>query len=260
MICNSVVNHILEYIKGESYCEELFGYPALITPFLFTDGDNITLIIKQFNGYQQITDAGETSRRLMEYGFNFNAKLNKERIESILISNNVKFQQGELFINLSEPVTSGEKIMDLIHTIQQFDTLQYTVTIKDVPNFTAKVHAYLETEGFSIQSKQIIKGDSGTPWNVDMLVNHNQYTCIMGLYSPSSTGMKIQVNRLGMAYLDIRNTINKFTYAAIVDDFNANITDEEERLIKPYLNIDIGKWSEKEKFANDLRQLKTVLL
>lgn len=258
--CQEIILEIISNLQNEFECVSVLNSSAIITPFCYLDGDCIQLLIEPIiDGHFRLTDAGFTSRRLIEFYFNFSSDKNKKLINSIVEANGIRYKHGELYIKFFELNDISRQFLSLIKAIQQINVLIFTIDEKTSNKFNEKVATFLQERNFGVSRFRRIKGSSEMSWTIDIYLNSTQNTLIKTLSSKSKSGMKTQVNHAYVSFDDIKKAHPNYTAAAIVDnEAQEFFTDEEATLLRQKLDMPVSCWSEIEKFSEDLLTLSEL--
>lgn len=256
VICEKVIDEYLSFLSSKFTCKTEGSYTVLITPFLYSDGDNIELYFESHGDQIRISDMGETSRRLSIYNFNWNKKSVRPIYSKILNSTGVSSSHGILFTYYrpGENLIS-EEINQLIQAIQETDSLVFTVTGFAPRTFRDEVETFLIKSGFEPTLNYQVEGYSGKVWRIHFFMNHNRNILTKAISATSKGSATNQVNAAYASYDDIHQKHPHLIRTLIIDD-NVEVWDEEiKNLARSKLDLELGLWSKKEAFRDALQSI-----
>ena len=256
LTCDQLVRNYIKHLADGFSCQNEGPFVALSTPHLYADGDAIELFIEQMGDQIKVTDMGEAARRLALVKFNWNTKRSRSLFSHILNSTGVSSSRGALYIMLLGNEDLGGRISDLIQAIQLTDNLVFTVQKYATQAFRDDVEGFLRKEGFEPELNYEIEGDSRMRWHVHFYLNHKSNILMKALSASSKGSAKYQVTSTYTAYDDIKKRHEEAIRAVILDDDLPNIWEPDLiRLIQAVIDTDIGYWSKRQTFSQQLHEL-----
>ncbi len=254
--CKDIIQDYFRLISEEFECHSDGPYTVLSTPYFYSDGDFIELFLEQSEDRVLISDLGETARRMATFHFNWSTKQSRALFSQILNSTGVSSNRGKLYVVIGEKERLGARLLDLIHAVQQTDNLLVTMQKYSPQAFRDEVEGYLRKEGFEPELNYQLEGQSGNIWRVHFYINHGSNVIMKALSAASRGAAKYQVSTTYTAYDDIKKNHPQVVRSLIVDD-TIQVWDQEIiSLAKAVLDTEIGFWSKRDLFSQQLLSFK----
>lgn len=253
LTCKDIVRNYIEYVTDGLECRTEGRFTVISTPYLYSDGDLIELFVEQYGDKVRISDLGETARKLAVVNFNWNTSRARALFSHIINSTGVGSSKGILYVILGKNDNIGGRIADLIQAVQQTDNLLFTVQGYAARGFRDDVEEYLRKEGFEPELNYEIEGESGITWRVHFHLNHGSNVLLKALSATSKGGAKHHATTTYTTFSDIKRKYSKVIRSIILDDGSPIWEADVISLIQAQLDIELGYWSKREDFTEQLR-------
>ncbi len=251
--CESIVKKYIDSLSSGFSCEDSESFLILTTPYQYSDGDYINIFVEEIEGVLKFSDFGETIRKLTNVNFNYKTRQFRSLFSTILATNNISSDNGDLFFQSDLDEDFGDRFGHLLQAIQQTENILFTQKEKGDIDFRSEVEKFLISENFSPILNMQIKGDSGTIWQINFFINHKSNIMIKALSSPVKSREKDMISKVHTAYQDIHIIHPGFLRSIILDDKAGAWEEENVNLAKQVLDLPVGYWSIKERFSSDLK-------
>ena len=209
--CQEIKNEFEKNIGFLFECHETPAYTELITPFLYPDGDFITLYILRDVGKTIVTDLGETCANLYLHGLS--SKLSKGRqliFDETMQNQVIRFDDGELWtevINGNTFTSLNMSIMRMSQAISRISDTVYMQKKSSKDDFTETVSSFLTKNKIPYERGFSIDGSSGDSYKIDFCVKAGaKLKLIKALSADNGSGANLMVSATLRTFYDIGKT------------------------------------------------------
>ncbi|GIV66680.1 MAG: hypothetical protein KatS3mg054_0670 [Chloroflexus sp.] len=255
--CENILTSYQKYLNDNIICYPEGNYIAIETPYLYSDGDMISLYVERRGDELFLTDLGETFRHLAIHNINWNTKKIQSLLYKILHKTGVSNNRGVLSIKITTEDEIAHLISDLVHAVQQTENLVFTLKDHVPKSFRDEVEIFLIERGYTPEINYQIDGESGNQWRVHFFVNHRKNVLIRAISASTKGGARYQAISTYAMYDDIKKRHPQLRRAAILDDSNMEVWEPENiNLINAVLDLNLVYWQEREILSAQINLLE----
>jgi hypothetical protein len=159
--CTEVVASYLALLNSEFSCTELAEGQALLqTPYTFSDGDAVEVVLSMRDSWLTLSDAGEALGRLALSGVNLSSEGAEEHISSTTIGYRVTRLANELR-GESRLEDGPDLLLRLTAAMLAIDGLQVLRPSRRTPQFSERLASYLASVSPDVEKGFELRGRSG---------------------------------------------------------------------------------------------------
>lgn len=226
-------------------CAPYGDYQRIRTPFLYPDGDNIDLFVRQTGDTWTITDLGETLRWLRMQSLSPKRSPKQQAvIEDIALNHGVEFFKGMLLLR-SHTAEYAPAVIRLAQAALRVSDLWFSFRNRAVQSVVDEVADFLTEKSFPFGRGERLVGRSGKTWTPDFHVRvPEQSSLVYVLTTGSRSASRPIVEHVVAAWYDLNQlTIGPegLHCVSLFDDTSDVWTDEDFRLVEPL--SEVVRWS-----------------
>ena len=246
---SAICKKIFEATSQFFPCEEKQTVTVLQTPFLYPDGDCISLYIEpESDGTLTVSDFGETARWLRSntQAVKRTPKQNSI-IQDICLTHNVEFINGVLQISRLQETDVPEVVFRIAQAAIRVSDIWLTFRNRTIQSTAEEVSEYFDEKSlnnYSRDKKEI--GKSGRQWHIDFYFETTVKNSFISLLSTGSRQTaKNYVDRACACFMDIRSVHEndpRCLFVSLIDDTNDVWDDTDFKLLSQV--SDVTFWSE----------------
>jgi hypothetical protein len=168
-------------------CSEVKEFTRIRTPYLYPDGDVIDLFYKTSQGYEIITDLGETTRWLLSQTISdVFSKKQEQAIQDILLTHAVEQYRGALLVRIGSRESLAEAMMRLAQSAIAVSNLWFLSRTRVVSSFQDEIAELLKERDVKFQANEKLAGRSGRTWRIDFHTWHPEHSSFVQVLSTGS--------------------------------------------------------------------------
>ena len=235
-------------------CEGKENFTVLQTPFLYPDGDCISLYIepKQDNTFT-VSDFGETVRWLRSSTPSLKRTPRQNLIiQDICLTHDVEFVNGVLRVSGLREIDVPEVVFRVSQAAIRVSDIWLTFRNRTIHSATEELTEFFDEKSIKYERNKKETGFSGKEWNVDFYTETRSKHSLVSLLSTGSRqSARSSVERVFTCFCDIQKsneTTQKWTYVSVVDDVNDVWEESDFNLLSQVSNVAL--WSEPERMLS----------
>jgi len=247
MLCTKISDTLSQFFS----CEGKGGFQELQTPFLYPDGDCVSLYIEsKQDGTLTVSDFGESVRWLRS-----NTKALKRTprqnliIQDICLTHDVEFTNGVLQVAGLQESEVSEAMFRVSQAVIRVSDIWLTFRNRTIQSTTDDVSGYFDEKLIEYDRNKKETGMSGRTWTVDFYSKTAQKNAFISVLSSGSRqAAKSSVDHVFACFYDIRSADNDGLPRArvsLVDDSN-DVWDEADFKLLSEVS-DVVFWTQPEK-------------
>jgi len=247
ILCTKISDTVGQFFP----CKEKGDFTVLQTPFLYPDGDCISLYVEsKQDGTLTVSDFGETVRWLRS---NTQALKRTPRqnliIHDICLTHDVGFVNGVLQVaGLREPEVP-ETVFRVSQAVIRVSDIWLTFRNRTIQSTTEDVSGYFDEKSIEYERNKKETGMSGRTWTVDFYSKTTQKNSFISILSSGSRqAAKSSVDHVFACFYDIRSAHDDsqtHSQISLMDDTNDVWEESDFKLLSQV--SDVAFWSEPEK-------------
>jgi hypothetical protein len=159
--CTDFVASYLALLNNEFSCTELTdGRTLLQTPYTFSDGDAVEVVLSIRESWLALSDAGEALGRLAMSGVNLSSEGADEHISNVTNGYRVTKLANELRIE-GRPEEGPDLLLRLTASMLAIDALQVLRPARRTPQFSERLASYVASLSPDVEKAFELRGRSG---------------------------------------------------------------------------------------------------
>ena len=255
---SSICEELKIYTSQQFFCAKfettLGEFIKVKTPFLYADGDVISVFVKEKKDSFVVTDLGEGTRWLTGHMISdFLSDKQNEIIENILHYFGISRYEGMLIIKISSRENISAAIINLSQAISKISDISFMFSGRTTTSFYDEVTAFLETENFIFERRKKYEGFSGRNRIVDFYIKTPQCNSLVyALTSPTKGGMNQKSDTINSTWIDLDylRENSSFKFISLIDDEYSQCSPHNIRLL--HQSSLVAFWSKKNEFKEFL--------
>jgi hypothetical protein len=246
-LCNRISDTVSQFFP----CEEKDGFTVLETPFLYPDGDCISLYIEpNRDGLLTVSDFGETVRWLRSNTQSLKRTPKQNLIiQDVCLTHDVEFTNGVLHVSGLKESDVPEVLFRVSQAAIRVSDIWLTFRNRTIQMAREEVAEYFDEKSIKYKRNKRETGQSGKKWTVDFFSETNlKNSYISFLSTISRHSVTSSVKHVHTCFSDIKsNHANdpRCSFISLIDDTSDIWAESDIRLL---LQVsDVAFWSEPEK-------------
>ena len=237
-------------------CEPHGEYLRLRTPYLYPDGDNIDLFLREQGSVTVVTDLGETSRWLRMQSTSPRRSPKQEALlRDACLTHGVEWYRGMAVARSTNAEELPAVVMRVAQAALRISDLWFTFRTRSIESVTDEVAGFLLDKGFHADRGEKVIGRSGKVWKPDFHVRTpTRSSLIYVLSTGNRTAARQVVNHVHTAFYDMHHLHvgpEALQFVSLFDDASDVWDDEAFRLAEQVSTV--TRWSEPDRFEEVLR-------
>lgn len=248
-VCTKIKNQIGDLFS----CSEFKNFIKISTPFLYADGDIISIFYKEIDQGFVLTDFGETLSILESSSPSGTISTRQEEIiQQICTNYNLKLN-GEMIIGkFDKNEKLANKLINFSQSIVEISSLYVLNRGKNFRNIIDVVEDYIKELEIEYQRTQKYVGYMKREWHPHFFTVYQGNCTLTHILNAEKRGeTKGIISTVNTQWQDLEayRTENNFKFVSLIidiNDKNKNWTNEDEKFLRKTSNVE--KWSNKENF------------
>lgn len=237
-------------------CEPHGEYLRVRTPYLYPDGDNIDLYLREQGSVTVVTDLGETSRWLRMQSTSPRRSPKQEAlVRDACLTHGVEWYRGMVVARSTGSEGLPAVVMRVAQAALRISDLWFTFRTRSLESVTDEVGEFLQEKGFRADRSEKVIGRSGKVWRPDFHVRApKQSSLIYVLTTGNRSAARQVVEHVHTAFYDMRHLHvgpEALQFVSLFDDTSDVWDDEAFRLAEQVSTV--TRWSEPDRFEEVLR-------
>ncbi len=165
--CRDVVDAYIRQLADGFSCLELEDASEVLlqTPYTFSDGDSLEVLISDHQNHVTLTDFGQVVSRLEQSGINVQSPSLRGHIGQALRGFRVDIVGEALRVEGREEQLS-DMLLRLVGAMREVDALSHLRPQPRAPVFEKRVLSHLRTTDFEVVDHPLVVGRSGSTYRV----------------------------------------------------------------------------------------------
>lgn len=254
-ICKALQNEI-----GEMFvCAEHGDYQRIHTPYLYPDGDNITLFCKFEGDAITVTDLAETTGWLrMQSVSPRRSPKQKQFIDDACVTHGVEFNRGMLQARCRSAGELAATVTRVAQAALRVSDLWFTFRTRTGKSgdesITNEVADYLTRRELQFERSPEFTGFSEKQWKVDFHVHVRDHSSLVVVLSTASRSATRKItDHVVAAWYDLRGFAEgpaALRFVSLFDDTADVWTERDFQQVEPLSAVAL--WSRRDDFAETL--------
>jgi len=229
-------------------CEDKGTFMVIQTPFLYPDGDYISLYVEsKHEGTFIVSDFGETIRWLRSNTQTIKRTPKQNLIiQDICLTHDVEFLNGILQVSVSQESEIPETIFRVSQAAIRVSDIWLTFRNRTIQSTTEEVSEYFDEKAIKYERNRKESGKSGRNWTIDFYSETTQKNSFIALLSTGSKqSAKSSIDHVVACFHDIRllhENDQRHSFVSLIDDTNDVWEETDFNLLSQV--SDVALWSE----------------
>jgi hypothetical protein len=248
ILCSTISDTVSQFFS----CEGKGDFTMIQTPFLYPDGDYISLYVEsQQDGMLTVSDLGETVRWLRSNTPTLKRTPRQNLIiQDICLTHDVEFSNGVLQVTGLHESEVSETMLRVSQAIIRVSDIWLTFRNRTIQSTAEDVSEYFNEKAIEYDRNKKETGMSGRTWTVDFYSKTAQKNSFISVLSSGSRqAAKSSVTQAFTCFYDIRHATRSDaltrSFVSLVDDQNDVWEEADFKLLSEV--SDVAFWTEPEK-------------
>lgn len=246
---------ITEAFGSLFHCEPVNEYIRIRTPFLYPDGDNIDLYLRENGNALTLTDLGDALQWLWTHQVSERRTKRQEHlVQEVATRAGVEMFRGMLVIRLRDPQEMAQAITALSQAVLRVADIWFTFRARTVETVVDDVAEFLADEKISYEQNRRYIGRSGKAWKIDFHTRSRDRSALVKVLSTGSRAAAKQVADTAIAgWYDLSHLSTDpegLKFVSLLDDTADVWSGEDIRRVEDI--SEIAFWSRPDEFAEKL--------
>jgi hypothetical protein len=236
-------------------CERVNEFVRIRTPFMYPDGDNIDLYLKESGAGLTVTDLGEALQWLWTHQVGQKRTNRQEQIvQEVAARAGVELFRETLIVRLRDPQGMAQAVTNLSQAVLRVADIWFTFRVRSPESIAIEVAELLTQEHIAFEQGKRISGRSGQQWRIDFQTRTKDRSALVKILSTGSRAAAKQITDSAVAcWFDLshfKTSGGDLSFVSLLDDTSDVWTVEDIARVQEL--SEVSYWSRPDEFAEKL--------